>query len=298
MLKILSLAMAGVIGLYSSAWAGGSVTVAYAGSMGAVMDRGIGPAFAAASGTQFHGIGEAAMGIAHLIVAKTMVPDVFVSVSAAPARLVERAGFAGPAVPVASTAMVLAYSPKSRFAAAFASVKNGGWTRILANPALRFGRTDPAVDPQGQYVLYTLQLAQAYYKLPGFVARVAGEARNPAEIFAEPSLLARLQDGQIDATLSYKSAVISQHLPYINLPPQINLSTPGFKAAYRQASLSLTLHGVRRTLHPSPLVFYAQVLKNAPNPQAARAFLAFLSGPQGQKILAHYGYGPGVGNSL
>ena len=301
-MKITRILLAGVISLCAGgaapAWAGGSVTVAYAGSMGVVMDRGLGPAFTAASGTRFHGIGQAAMGLAHLIVSKTMAADVFVSVSAAPAELVERAGFASQAVPVASTAMVLAYSPKSRFAAAFAAAKNGGWTKILDNPALRFGRTDPAVDPQGQYVLFTLQLAQAYYKLPGFAAQVAGAPGNPAEIFAEPSLLARLQDGQIDATLSYKSAVISQHLPYMNLPPQINLSSPAFASAYRRAALTLTLKGMRRTLHPRPLVFYAQVLKNAPDPQAAQAFMAFLSGPQGQKILARDGYGPGLGKRL
>jgi len=279
--------------------AGGKITVAYAGSMGVVMDRGLGPAFTAKTGTQFQGLGQAAMGLAHLLSAKSLQADVFVSVSAAPIRVVEAAGLADHARPIASTSIVLAYAPKSPFAAAFAAAKGDDWTKILTSPSLRFGRTDPATDPQGQYVLYTLQLAETYYKQPGFAAAVAGNSQNPAQIFAEPSLLARLQDGEIDATLGYESAVISQHLPFIALPPEINFSTPAFaKDWYRKASLTLTENGKTKTTHPSPLVFYAAILKNAANPRGAQAFVTFLNSPQGQSILEQYGYDPGKGPSL
>jgi len=280
------------------AQAAGKITVAFAGSMGVVMDRGIGPAFTAATGTQFQGIGQAAMGLAHLLAGKSLTADVFVSVSAAPIKVVEKAGLATSAAPIASTSIVLAYSPKSAFAPKFAGAAYDSWPELLATPGLRFGRTDPAVDPQGQYVLYTLQLAEAYYKLPGFATKLAGPVENPAEIFAEPSLLARLQDGEIDATLGYKSAVLSQHLPFITLPAEINFGSPAFKDDYKKASLTLTVKGVTKTTHPSALVFYATVLKNAPNPEAAAAFVAFLNSPQGQKILGAYGYDPGKGKSI
>jgi molybdate/tungstate transport system substrate-binding protein len=279
--------------------ADGKITVAYAGSMGVVMDRGIGPAFTASTGTQVQGIGQAAMGLAHLLAAKSMTADVFVSVSAAPIKAVEAAGLSTSAAPVASTSIVLVYSPKSKFAAAFAAAKNGAWAKIMTSPGFRFGRTDPAVDPQGQYVLYTLQLAEKYYHLPGFAAEVAGPMQNPAQIFAEPSLLARLQEGQIDATLGYESAVISQHLPYITLPAEMNFSTPSLaKDWYSKASLSLQDKGKAKTAHPSPLVYYATVLKNAPNPQAAQAFVNFLESPKGQQILGQYGYNPGKGKNI
>lgn len=281
------------------AQAAGTVSVAFAGSMGVVMDHGIGPAFTAATGTQVEGTGEAAMALAHLIAAKSINPDVFISVSAAPIKVVEKSGLAAGADPVASTCMVLAYSPKSKFAPAFAAASGSAWTKILASPGLRFGRTDPDTDPQGQYVLYTLQLAGKYYGIPGFAAAIAGATLNPRQIFAEPSLLARLQDGEIDATLSYESAVISQHLPFISLPAQINMSDPALKTSwYTHAALTLTVKGAAKTLHPSPLVFYATVLKNAPHPQAASAFAAFLNSAQGQKIFAQYGYGPGKGKPI
>ena len=275
-----------------------AITVVYAGSMGAVMDRGIAPAFTAKTGTAVHGIGQAAMALAHLITAKDMTPDVFVSVTAPPIKTVEAAGLAQSAVPVASSAMVLAYSPKSKFAAQFAA-PHADWTKLLTTPGVRFGRTDPRVDPQGQYVLFALQLAAKYYKVPGLEQKVAGPVMNAAELFAEPSLLARLQEGQIDATLGYESAVISQHLPFITLPPEINFSNPAYvRSWYSQAALTLSQNGTTKTVHPTPLVYYATVLKNAKHPQAARAFVKFLSSKQGQELFAKYGYNPPKGPAV
>lgn len=280
--------------------AGEAITVAYAGSMGRLMDKGMNPSFTAATGVSVHGIGQGALALAHLIIGGAMKPDVFVPVSAGPAKLVRAAGLADKAVPVASTSMVLAYSPASKFAPQFAAAKGADWTKIFLNPDFRLGRTDPAVDPQGQYVLFVLQLAGQYYKLPGFADKVAGPMLNPAQIFAEPSLLARLQAGQVDATLGYKSAVVSQKLPFIELPAAVNLSDPALaKSVYAKASLTLKgKNGQIKTIHPSPLVFYAMALKAASNPKAAAEYVSFLTGPDGQSIFKRYGYGPGKGPSI
>jgi molybdate/tungstate transport system substrate-binding protein len=283
---------------WSSARAAGALTVTYAGSMGVLMDRGINPAFTDETGTTVHGIGQAAMGLARLLAAKTMMADVFVSVSPAPIKVVEDAGLAKHAIPVASTGIVLAYSPKSKFAAQFAA-PHADWTKILANPSLRLGRTDPNTDPQGQYVLYTLHLAEKYYHIPGFAEKISGGTLNPAQIFAEPSLLSRLQDGEIDCTLGYESAVISQKLPYLTLPKQINFSDASLtKSWYDQASLTLTVKGKTKTNHPGPLVFYATALDNAANPTDAQAYVNFLAGPDGQSIFKRFGYNPGTGGAI
>lgn len=277
------------------AFAGEAITVAYAGSMGKLMDKGMNPSFTAATGVAVHGIGQGAVALAHLITGGAMKPDVFVPVSAGAAKIVREAGLADKAVPVASTAMVLAYSPSSKFAAQFAAAKGADWTKIFLSPDFRLGRTDPTADPQGQYVLFALQLAEAFYKLPGFAEKISGPMLNPAQIFAEPSLLARLEAGQIDATLGYKSAVVSQKLPFIELPDAVNLSNPALaKSVYDKASL--TVKG--KTIHPSPLVFYAMALKAAANPKAAADYIAFLAGPDGQSIFQRYGYGPGKGANI
>jgi molybdate/tungstate transport system substrate-binding protein len=278
--------------------ADGTITVAYAGSMGVVMDKAIGPAFTAQTGTTFHGIGQAALGLSHLIAAKSINPDVFVSVSPAPIKVVETAGLATTATPIASTQIVLAYSPTSQYAAQFAKAKGADLFTLLASPGLRFGRTDPNTDPQGQYVLYTLQLAEKFFGQPGLAEKITGATDNNAEIFAEPSLLARLQEGQIDATLGYESAIISQKLPYITLPKQVNFSDPKLAKDYAKATLTITTKGVTKTVHPGLLVFYATILNNAQNPTAAAAFVKFLESPKGQSLLLQHGYNPGTGPKI
>ncbi len=297
-IRTLLLAACAVLIGGAKARADGTIIVAYAGSMGVLMDKGIGPAFTAQSGKTFHGIGQGALGLAHLIAAKSINPDVFVSVSPAPIKIVEQAGLASSAAPVASTQIVLAYSPVSPFAAWFAKAKGADWASILETPGLRFGRTDPNTDPQGQYVLYTLQLAGALYNQPDLAQKIAGGEDDKSEIFAEPSLLARLQEGQIDATLGYESAVIGQKLPYVTLPAAVNFSDPKLAKDYAKASLTVTVKGVTKTVHPGLLVFYATVLNNAQNPQAAAAFVKFLESPQGQAIFLRNGYNPGEGPKI
>lgn len=272
-----------------------TLSVAYAGSMGAVMDHGIGPAFTKQTGDTVQGRGAGALGLAHLIVARTIAPDVFISISPGPIKTVQAANMAsGKAVPIATTAVVLAYDTHSPFAAA---IRAQG-VKALAAPKLRFGRTNPATDPLGQYSLFALQRAEAIYKLPGFAAKVAGPIENPAQIFTEPSILARLAAGQIDASFAYQSYAYSQHVPYVTLPDALNFSNPAMAADYAKASLTLHEKGKTVTAHPGPLVFYAVIPADAPHPAAAKAFIAFLQSPAGQKILKDFGYGPPKGGAL
>lgn len=296
----LLLATPAAMAVASRAMAAAPLTVAYAGSMGKLMDEGINPAFTKETGVPVHGLGQGAVALAHMIVGGAMHPDVFVPVSADAAKIVLDAGKAEKAMPVASTSMVLAYSPTSKFAPQFEAAKGGDWTKIFLNPAFRLGRTNPELDPQGRYVLFALQLAGLYYKLPGFAEKVAGDMVNPQQVFAEPSLLARLQAGQIDATLGYKSAVVSQKLPFIELPAEINLSNPTFtKTIYQQASLTVKeKDGQSKVIHPSPLVFYAMALKAAAHPKAAAKYVAFLTSPEGQALFRVNGYGPGMGGDI
>lgn len=278
------------------------LTVAYAGSMGAVMDKGAGPAFDASHGTRFQGIGKGSFALAHLLAAKQMQADVFVAITPGPIEVLQKAGLMGAAVPVASTQMVIAYSPMSRFAADFAGAAKGGtrWYQTLEQTGLRFGRTDPATDPQGRNIVLAMQLAQVYYKQPGLAEKILGPIDNPRQIFTEPSLLTRLESGQLDASSGYLSAVISHHLPYITLPDEINLSNPALAGTwYSRAGFELKKgDGQAETVKVEPLVFYAGVLANAQHPKQAAQFVAFLQSAAGQKLLADYGYSKPKGEAL
>jgi molybdate/tungstate transport system substrate-binding protein len=280
---------------------GGTLTVAYAGSMGVLMNKGLGPAFEAQSGSNFHGLGQGAFALAHLIAAKTMVADVFVSITPGPIAVLQKAGLVGHAVPVASTAMVIAYSPKSKFAPALKAAASGKkpWYHVLESKGLRFGRTDPRTDPQGRNILFTFDLAEKFYHQPGLSQRVLGAPLNPAQIFTEPSLLARLDAGELDATSGYESAAKSLKLPFIPLPKQINLSDPTMiDSWYSKAAVSLDVQGKPQVLHTQPLVFYACVPHDAPNPTAGHAFIALMQSQAGQSLFAKYGYNPPRGGTI
>jgi molybdate/tungstate transport system substrate-binding protein len=261
--------------------------VAYAGSMGAVMDQFIGPAFAKANGVEYQGIGQGSFALARRLEGRLLQADVFVPITPGPIDIVKKAGMIGTAVPVASTEMVIAYSPKSRFAADLEAAAQGkkNWYEVLQTSGLRFGRTDPATDPQGQNIIFTMLLAQSFYKQPGLADKILGGYQNPQQIFAEPSVLSRLEAGQIDASSGYRSATISQHLPFIALPDELNLSNPDMDAKwYKTVQFTITLpNGQDSTLKTQSLVFYAAALKDSKQPALARKICAVPAKPRGSK---------------
>lgn len=280
----------------SNARAATPIRVAYAGSMGAVMDQKIGPAFAKAHRAEYQGIGQASYALAHLLESKQMQGDVFVPVTRGPMRILIEAGLVKKAVPIAATQMAVTYSPASRFTADFEAVKQGKkvWYEVLESPELRFGRTDPATDPQGRNIVFTFLLAQNYYHVGDLEQKILGPLRNQAQIFAEPSLLTRLASGQIDASVGYLSAIKSQHLSYIELPREINLSDPAYFATfYKKVNFATTSSdGKAIVAKPEPLVFYAAALTNAEHPELAAQFVEFLTSGPAQTLLRESGYDP------
>jgi molybdate/tungstate transport system substrate-binding protein len=276
--------------------------VAYAGSMGAVMDQFIGPAFAKANGVEYQGIGQGSLALARQLEGRLLQADVFAPITPGPIDILKKAGVIGTAVPVASTQMVIAYSPKSKFVTDLEAAARGkkNWYEVLQTSGLRFGRTDPATDPQGQNIIFAMLLSQSFYKQPGLADKILGGYQNQQQIFAEPSLLSRLEAGQIDASSGYLSATISHHLPFIALPDEINLSNPDMDAKwYKTVQFAITLpSGKESTLSTQPLVFYAAVLKDSRQSALAEKFVQFLQSPEGQKLFADNGYSPPKGGPI
>jgi len=208
-----------------------------------------------------------------------------------------RAGKAESAPPVAHTEMVIAYSPKSRFAPKLDAAAKGGanWWEVLEEPGLRFGRTDPVGDPQGRNIIFTMMLAAKRYKQPDLVKRILGPTINEKQIFAEPTVQARLQSGQLDAASAYKIQPGPFNLPYISLAREINLSGQNVHADH--PDVTLTVGG--KTFSPEPLIYYAGVLKDAPNRKGATAFGKWLKGEEAQGIFRRANYdSPGEASAL
>jgi molybdate/tungstate transport system substrate-binding protein len=266
------------------------VEVAYAGSMAPLMEGGLKAAAGRALGLDLHGRAQGASALAELIAGGSLRPDVFLSVTPGPMETVLASGHADRALPIAHTEMVIAYSPRGRFASDFARAAAGGtppWWEILQRPGCRFGRSDPAADPQGRNIIFVFRLAEQVYRQPGLAARVLGPVQNPRQIFAETMLEARLQSGQLDAAAAYRVQPGAFQIPYLRLPPAINLGGP-LPAAANALRLDLSGHSYR----PQPLVYYAAVLQPAPHPQAAARLVAWLQAPEAQQILRRAAYDP------
>ncbi|MBV8817564.1 MAG: substrate-binding domain-containing protein [Acidobacteriaceae bacterium] len=253
--------------------------------MASVMEGPIKQTAAAELGVAIEGRAQGASGLAQLIVAGSIRPDVFISITPGPMQVVIHAGKARKSVPLARTEMVIAYSPQTRFADNF---KSKPWYEVLQSPGLRFGRTDPVTDPQGRNILFVLQLAADFYHQPDLKQRIAGPDINPAQIFAEPSVQSRLQSGELDAASAYKIQPEAFHLPYVTLPEQINLGSVRLASEYQR--VSITVQG--RTYRPEPLVYYAAVLKDAADPTNAERFVSWLQEGRGQSVLRQYRYDP------
>ena len=271
--------------------------VAYAGSMGSMMEGPVKSSVARTLQIDFHGRAQGSSALAQLIAGGSIRPDVFIPVTPAPALTILRAGKADSAQPIAHTEMVIAYSPKGRFASRFDAAAKGKedlW-KILLEPGLRFGRTDPVTDPQGRNIIFTLMLAAKVTKQSDLVEKILGPAINEQQIFTEPTVMARLQSGELDASSAYKIQPGPLNLPYVALPAEINLSGQHVRAEH--PDVTLTLGG--KLYAPEPLIYYAAVLKDAPNARGAAAFADWLKGEEAQAIFRKYNYGPpGTASSL
>lgn len=288
-----------------------SLDVAYAGSMGSLMEGPLKAGAAQSLKLELHGRAQGSNALAQLIVGGSIRPDVFISVTPAPMLAVLRAAKAESAAPIARTEMVIAYSPKSKFAEKFAlAARIAGseilgplppgmkedrrpgpavtWWELLQEPGLRFGRTDPVTDPQGRNIIFTLMLAEKLLRRPGLGAKILGPTINPRQIFTEPTVQARLQSGELDAASAYKIQPGPFNLPYVALQPEINLSGEHVHADHPE--ISLNVNG--KTYQPEPLIFYAAALKDAPDKNGAAAFVEWLKRAEAQAIFRRYNYGP------
>jgi molybdate/tungstate transport system substrate-binding protein len=263
------------------------VSIAYAGSLVTLMEKSLGPAFAA-TGYTYQGEGRGSTAIANLIRDGLRTPDVFISADTAAIESLRGAAGHETAkwyTTFASARMQLAYSAKSKFAADFAAAARGTkpWYAVLQQPGIVVARTDPAQDPKGYRVLVVMQLAQTFYRQPGLAKRILGDDRNAEQIVPEEVALARLQTGEVDAIWAYSTESTSRGLDFVDLPPQINLGDP--KESYAAASVTVGT----KTYRGAPIVYAVTIPTYATNPSGGAAFVAFLFGAKGKALLARAG---------
>ena len=167
-----------------------------------------------------------------------------------------------------------------------AKLTSSNWYKVLAEPGVRIGRSNPAADPSGYQILQMLKLAQSYYHDPKLSASISKNSPSASEAETETSLLAALQSGQIDYLAIYRSDALQNHLKYIKLPVQINLSDPALAKHYA----TVKVEAVNGLQTGKPIIYGLTIPVNAPDPVVAQLFVAFLLSKQGQAIMAKNGF--------
>jgi molybdate/tungstate transport system substrate-binding protein len=183
-----------------------------------------------------------------------------------------------------SNEITLAYTSHSKGAG---QLTPANWYKIVSQPGVHIGRSNPSADPSGYQFLQMLQLAQGYYHDPGLSAAVLKNSPDSSVAETETSLLAALQSGQIDYLAIYKSNALEEHLKYIALPPQVNLSDQAMAASYGKVTINA---GSLGNLTAKPIIYGLTIPSNAPDEALAEKFIAFVLSPQGQAIMSANGF--------
>lgn len=161
------------------------------------------------------------------------------------------------------------------------------WYRVLAQPGVHIGRSNPAADPSGYQTLQMLKLAEGYYHDPSISASVLKNSPGSSVAETETSLIGALQSGQLDYLAIYRSDALQNHFKYFNLPPQISLSHPALVKTYATVS---TQGATGAIVKAKPIIYGLTVPTNAPDPSLGEQLVAFVLGAQGQAIMRANGF--------
>jgi len=270
----------------------GLANLASAGSLQLLLDRYLGPAFVRASGDRYQNQSAGSQGLAQEIVAGELSPNVFLPIGSAAMRLLEPR-FTRWAVRFAASPLVVAYYPRGPHAGRLKQISQGKLPlkdlfTLMARPGFKLGRTDPALDPQGQGFVEMVHLAERYLGVSPVTANAdLGGASASSQIFSETGLDASLQAGQLDAASAYLPQAVQLGMPYISLPPKINFGDPRDSPIYARATLTLATGQV---VHGSLLDLEVSELRVGGDPGAGNAFIRFLLGSRARGILTRRGY--------
>jgi molybdate/tungstate transport system substrate-binding protein len=226
------------------------VSMLAAGSLNNALEHGLRPAVDATLEVEARGSAE----VARLVAEGAKDPDV---VAVADVALFDSPMHPAWYAEFAANSIVVAYNPETdggrRLEAA-----GSEWYRPLVEGRVSLGRTDPDLDPLGYRALFVLELATDYYGT-GVDLRAAIPRRD--QLYPETQLVSQFETGSIDAAITYRSMAVERGYDYVELPPEIDLSSPAFADTY--ASATYDLPG-GKTVRGGPISYGATIRRRSP----------------------------------
>jgi len=214
--------------------------------------------------------------------------DVMASADSAVIRNLLMPGHTGFCIDFTTNEMVLMYRAGSRFAG---EINSDNWYEILLRPGVQYGHSNPNSDPCGYRSLLTWQLAEKHYRVPGLSGQLIKKMLPKNIRPKETDLIALLEAGELDYIFIYRSVADQHKAPYVTLPEEINLKNPAFADFYAHASINITGKKPGQWINKkgAAMVYGITIPSKAKNPRWGVAFLDFVLGPEGQKIMAQNG---------
>lgn len=204
-------------------------------------------------------------------------------------------GFADWGIKFAGNEMIIAYTDESKGAG---EISPDNWFDLLLREDISFGRSDPNADPCGYRTVLAAKLAEKHYRIPGFVERVL---RKDTRFIRpkETDLLALLETHTIDYMFIYRSVAEQHGLKWLPLPDEVNLKKADLADWYKSVSVEITggKPGEKATQVGEAMVYGVTIPKNAPNPEAALAFVTFLLEEDGGLAIMRKNGQPGMAPS-
>lgn len=212
----------------------------------------------------------------------------------------------------ASNRLALAYMPSSRYAD---EINTGNWAEILSRPDLKVGLADPRFDAAGYRALMAFALEEERRKdYSLFDAMFHGRFTMPVTIFrdddlttisvpeiletksgvpivlrgASIQLVALLESGDLDYAFEYESVIRQHGLQMLSLPNEVNLGAEGMEHVYGRVQVNLDFQrfaSLEPVFQGERIGYGITIPSNAPHPQEAELFIAFLLGPQGRVLM-------------
>jgi molybdate/tungstate transport system substrate-binding protein len=181
----------------------------------------------------------------------------------------------------------IAYTGKSKAAD---KITAANWPQILQQPGVQTAYADPESDPEGYNTVIAWTLAESYYHLPGFAAKLRAAIPQKNIRSDSTQLLALLSAGEVDYAWEYRSVAEQHHLMFLRLPKEINLSDPALAATYKTACIDLHHTGPNgeKVVQPKcgqPILYAVAIAADAPHPEAAAEFVRALYGEAGRNAL-------------
>ena len=212
----------------------------------------------------------------------------------------------------AKNSMVLVYTNTSKSAA---TINADNWYTVLATKDISYAISDPTSDPAGYRSLMTIALAERKYgdssifntlvapysKMTKVTdgAKHTINATNPSPDGKKlvitktgPDIIPLLKAGTVDYAFEYSSVAIQSGLPYVALPPEIDLSDPTMTARYANVQVIRPSGSTTVTEVATPIIYGVTIPTSTRNAASGADFINLLIGKEGQAVLTADGQTP------